>query len=95
MRFCLGIALALMGAAMAGCGATVYPVEGRTDLPPCERGVTQDCSITSPAMAIDMMTRPPNRETQPNAYYQYRRYECERDREGYPRALRPFCAGYR
>jgi hypothetical protein len=87
--------LLLTLAATAGCGAVVQPVEGRMDLPPCERGMTQDCTITGPDMAIDMMTRPPNRETQPNAYYQYRRHECERDREGYPRALRPFCAGYR
>jgi hypothetical protein len=72
-------------AGVAGCGGAplIYPVDGRMDLPPCVFGHPreQDCTITGPAMAIDMMTRRPDRETQPNAYYQYKLYERERERE--------------
>jgi hypothetical protein len=78
---------------LAACAADVYPVDGRMDLPPCERGLprSQDCTVTGPAMAIDMMTRPPDPRTQPNASYQYRRYECERDRGRSAVWARPFC----
>jgi hypothetical protein len=76
-------AAALAISAASCSGVSIYPVDGRMDLPPCERGHprAQDCTITGPAMAIDMMTRQPDRDTQPNAYYQYKLYERERERE--------------
>jgi len=86
-------ALAVAAVSLAACGAEVYPVEGRMDLPPCTRDHprSQDCTVTGPDMAIDMMTRPPDPRTQSNAAYQYRRYECERDRGRSAVWARPLC----
>jgi len=68
---------------LAACGPmdVVYP-GGNADLPPCTwpQQAPYDCHITGPDMAINMMTNPPDRERQPNAYAEFREYERERER---------------
>jgi hypothetical protein len=70
-------------AACTPSAPSVGRIEGRADLPPCarEHPRTTDCHITGRDMAIDMMTRPPDRQHQPNAYSEFRQYEAQRERE--------------
>jgi hypothetical protein len=77
------VAMMICGPTLFFCTHFVGQIEGRGDLPPCvrEHSRTQDCHITDPAMAIDMMTRRPDRELQPNAYAEFRQYERQREKE--------------
>lgn len=77
--------MVLCSTLLASSGALAGHIGGRMDLPPCtrENPPTQDCTITGPAMAIDMMTRRPNPRTQPNAHFQFIQYEWERERESH------------
>jgi hypothetical protein len=78
-RILLCVALFASAPALAGF------IGGRMDLPPCtrEHPRSQDCTITGPDMAIDMMTRRPDPRTQPNAHFQFIQYEWERERESH------------
>lgn len=67
--------------------AGAVEIEGRKDLPPClpRAPVVQDCHITGPDMAINMMGNRPSRQLQPNAYSEFVQYERERERESHGR----------
>lgn len=67
--------------------AGAVEIEGRKDLPPClpRPPVVQDCHITGPDMAINLMTNRPSRELQPNAYSEFVQYERQRERESHGR----------
>jgi len=68
---------------LAANAASAVEIEGDRTLPPCNwrKPLTHDCHITDRSMAINMMTNPPSRERQPNAYWEFRQYERERERE--------------
>jgi hypothetical protein len=76
------IMLVVLLAIAAADAARAVEIEGNRNLPPCNwhRRLPHDCHITGPDMAINMMTNPPDRQTQPNAYYEYKQYERERER---------------
>jgi hypothetical protein len=77
--------LVFCAAVLASGSALADHIGGRMDLPPCtrEHPRSQDCTVTGPDMAIDMMTRRPDPRTQPNAHFQFRQYEWQRERESH------------